>query len=266
MKELMVKTNNKGEELRINSVELVEIINQFREIESSTLGKEFKQLQHKDFQKKLRKELDVLSSLGLEGEGNISPSSYTNSQNKKQPCYSLNRDGMLQMLNSESTLVRFKTIEYINKLEEEVKPKLPTTYKEALLALVEAEEQKERLLLENKELEKDNNHKQDVIIGLVSEIDLAEKRQRIGQIVTYKTSKFPERYRLLYSEFDKKFHMNTKQRMNNAKDRGEIKKSMKQMGYICDVLNMTSELYDVACKVFCNDTAMLMKEMWSTIG
>ena len=105
--------------------------------------------------KKIRKELNTLESLGLDNGGNISLVSYTDSKGENRPCYSLNRDGMLQMLNSESALVRFKTIEYINKLEDELnnKVKLPTTYKEALLMLVEAEEEKERLMLENKQKE-----------------------------------------------------------------------------------------------------------------
>ena len=57
----------------------------------------------------------------IKGEQNILPSSYINSQNKEQPCFKLTRDGMLQMLNSESALVRYKTIEYINYLEEKNK-------------------------------------------------------------------------------------------------------------------------------------------------
>ena len=52
---------------------------------------------------------------------NISQLLYINNQNKEQPCLLLNRDGMLQMLNSESTLVRYKTIEYINSLEDKIK-------------------------------------------------------------------------------------------------------------------------------------------------
>jgi hypothetical protein len=102
--------------LKISSVELVEVINQFRKLESQSMGKEYKELAHYDFYKKVTKETEALKSLGL-GNGNISESLYIDSQNKKQPCYSLNRDGMLQMLNSESALVRYKTIEYINKLK-----------------------------------------------------------------------------------------------------------------------------------------------------
>ena len=56
-------------------------------------------------------------------------SEYKDSTGRKLPCYSLNRDGMLQMLNSESAIVRAKTIQYIDKLEEENK-KLKETISE----------------------------------------------------------------------------------------------------------------------------------------
>lgn len=114
---LLTLTNDK--ELRITSVELVDIINDFRMLESSSTGLKCKRLGHNDFMKKIRMEIETLKTLKLEGQGNFSQSSYINSQNKEQPCFELNRDGMLQMLNSESVFVRYKTIEYINKLEEE---------------------------------------------------------------------------------------------------------------------------------------------------
>lgn len=112
------------ESLTIKSTELVDIINQFRILESEARiskdknAKPKAMLLHKSFKTKIETELETLISLGLEGEQNILPSYYFDEQNKKQPCYELNRDGMLQMLNSESTLVRYKTIEYINQLEQ----------------------------------------------------------------------------------------------------------------------------------------------------
>lgn len=101
----------------ISSMDLVTIINEFRKEEHEN----YTELKHYDFLKKIRKELEILKSLGIKGNGNISESTYINSQNKEQPCYILNRYGMLQMLNSESTFVRYKTIEYVNKLENKVK-------------------------------------------------------------------------------------------------------------------------------------------------
>lgn len=128
----------------IKSTELVDIINEFRKQEGSKSI-----LHHSDFMKKIRKELETLKSLNLGGQGNFSSAKYTDAQGKNRECFELNRDGMLQMLNSESVYVRYRTVEYINRLEEKIK--LPTTYKEALLQLVQAEEEKEKLQLENKQ-------------------------------------------------------------------------------------------------------------------
>lgn len=120
-------------ELKIKSTELVDIINDFRKVESETTGRTYIELAHYDFYKKIKREVAILKSLCLGGDGNISESTYVNSQNKVQPCFELNRDGMLQMLNSESALVRYKTIEYINKLEEQVKGQTrPLTTEETL--------------------------------------------------------------------------------------------------------------------------------------
>ena len=108
-------------ELKIKSTELVDIINDFRKVESETTNSKYVELKHNDFLKKIRTELEILNSLGVKDEGNFSLISYTDSQNRVKPCFELNRDGMLQMLNSESALVRYKTIEYINKLESQIK-------------------------------------------------------------------------------------------------------------------------------------------------
>ena len=90
-----------GKNNTITSMDLVTIINEFRKAECE----DYTELQHKSFLTKIRKELETLEFLGIKGEKNILPSSYINSQNKEQPCYLLNRDGMLQMLNSESSYV-----------------------------------------------------------------------------------------------------------------------------------------------------------------
>lgn len=139
MNNLSILTNQSA----IKSTELVEIINEFRKAEGSKA-----ELRHNDFMTKIRKEIEVLETLNLKDERNFSPTSYIDSQNRTKPCFELNRDGMLQILNSESTYVRYKTVEYINKLEEKLK--IPINYKEALLQLVQAEEEKELLQLENK--------------------------------------------------------------------------------------------------------------------
>lgn len=120
-------------ELKIKSTELVDIINDFRKVEAEAIGKTYTELAHYDFYKKIKKELDTLKSVGVSNDGNISEITYLDSKNRIQPCFELNRDGMLQMLNSESALVRYKTIEYINKLEDQIKGQVrPLTTEETL--------------------------------------------------------------------------------------------------------------------------------------
>ena len=124
MKELIKLTNEENfitERGTILSTNLVTIINEFRKIESeANEGKKYTELKHKSLMEKIRKELETLKTLGLNGGQNFLPTSYKDIQGKNQPCYELNRDGMIIMLNSESTIVRYYTIEYIKKLEEKL--------------------------------------------------------------------------------------------------------------------------------------------------
>lgn len=118
MKTVLTVVANK--EVRITSVELVDEINKFRQEESEVIGKKYVELRHDSFMIKIKNELEVLASLRLNSLQNILESNYTNSRGKVYACYILNRDGVLQMLNSESVLVRYKTIEHINELEKQL--------------------------------------------------------------------------------------------------------------------------------------------------
>lgn len=193
--EIIVKTNNTkvenifNEDGRVTSVELVKLINKFRSMESeANEEKVFKELEHKDFMKKIRKELEVLKNLGLGNEGNISPVKYTDKKGKIRPCYLLNRDGTLQMLNSESTYVRAMTIEYINKLEKQLKEMNKDSYliadpiERAKRWIEEQEERKKRRAI-GIEL-KESYYKQSVLNcknALIERTEYDENNQIIGQ-------------------------------------------------------------------------------------
>lgn len=125
MKELIKITNEENfitERGTILSTNLVTIINEFRKVESeANEEKRFIELKHRDFMKKIRKEDETLKTLGLNNERNFSLVEYIDKKGEKRPCYELNRDGMIIMLNSESAIVRYYTMEYIKKLEEKLK-------------------------------------------------------------------------------------------------------------------------------------------------
>ncbi|NJJ36743.1 transporter [Clostridioides difficile] len=115
-----------------------------------------------------------------------------------------------------------------------------------------------------KKLEVEVIHKEDVIIGLVENISLAEKRQRINQIVKYKVEpkNFSKRWNLLYGEFEKKYHMDLKRRISNCNIKPKIKN---KVDYIDRELNMIPQLYEIVCKLFENDVEELKNEWISVI-
>lgn len=128
-------------EVRISSVDLVDMINKFRIEEGNDNIK-----QHNTLMRDIRKEIEDLKNAGFEGQYNFVQSSYINSQNKEQPCYSLNRDAALQILNKESAVVRAKTIQYINilenKLQQPVKPLSPMELLELQFKAIKEQEHK----------------------------------------------------------------------------------------------------------------------------
>ena len=104
-------------QIEMLSTEVVDMINGFRTEEGNR-----KVLRHKSFMTSIRKEIEALENAGFEvGGQNILPAEYIDSQGKKRPCYRMNRFWILQMCNKESALVRFKTQQYIEALENRLK-------------------------------------------------------------------------------------------------------------------------------------------------
>lgn len=130
------------------------------------------------------------------------------------------------------------------------------------LATTIKEEQQKRLEAEQKvvELTKETKYQEEVIDGLVNEISLADMRQRITQIVRKGgVDSVKNGYRLLYSEFDKKYHINVMARINNCQYTGN------RIDYIEKELNMLPELYELTCKLFESEYDTLMKEWGKSV-
>ncbi len=123
MNNTLIPSNNtpvilqgKDSELKITSVELVEVINTFRKEEGNGTKK-----QHYDLVKSIKKEIEALEKAGIKDDGNFSDISYQDMYGREQPCYSMNKAGALQTLNKESAVVRYKTVQYIEMLEQALK-------------------------------------------------------------------------------------------------------------------------------------------------
>jgi len=122
---------------RMSSVQLVEIINEYRKIEGNNSI-----LMHTHFLQKIEKELN--------GDETNFRSTYLDKANRNQKCYLLPKDECILMLMSESRIVRKGVLDKLNELENKTKHNIPQTYSEALkLASEQAEQiEKQKLLIE----------------------------------------------------------------------------------------------------------------------
>lgn len=139
---------------------------------------------------------------------------------------------------------------YFPDMEEEAK----TMFKATLSAL---REKNETIKAQRKEIE----HKEDVIIGLVDDISLAEKRQILNRVVRYNHANYQERWALLYREFENKYHIDLQKRLGNYNVENKPKCKCK-LDYIDRVMNKIPELYEIAVKLFENDVKALVDEMY----
>lgn len=105
-------------------------------------------------------------------------------------------------------------------------------------------------------------HKEEVIVGLVDEIDVADKRQILNRVVRYKTKNYKERWNSLYREFDNKYHMDSNRRYHNYKESGQKPKVTGRLDYIDRVMGMIPQLYEIACKLYKSDVEELVQQMY----
>ena len=108
-------------------------------------------------------------------------------------------------------------------------------------------------------------HKEDVIIGLVDEITLAEKCQILNRVMRHNHANYQLRWQTLYREFDNKYHINIQSRMDTYNETHKPKCKNK-LDYIDNVMNKVPELYELAAKLFENDVKELVEEMYSVIN
>ena len=157
-----------------------------------------------------------------------------------------------------------KTGGYVNNDELFISTYLPYADENTKLifsqTLKTVREQNETIKRQQKEI----IHKEDVIIGLVDDIDLATKRQRITQIIRFGADgKYQERYSLLYGEFERKYHCNLKSRMEGCTLKPKVRN---KMDYIDREMGMIPQLYEIACKLFENDVEKLKSEWESVVA
>ena len=261
-------------------------INNIKTISSRDVA-EMMEVQHKDLLKKIDKINETFESEKIRSQKYWIESSYkVEGNNKTYRGYQVTKKGC-EFLAHKSTgekgiIFTDRYMDRFEEMENTLKQNIPSYMIEDPIARaekwIEEYKEKQQLEIENKELNKEIDHKENVIIGLVDNISLAEKRARIKQVINHNANgRYAERYNLLYKEFQDKYHIDLKRRMDNLEVKSivtnhlgeEIKITKKiktnKMEYIDKILCKTPELYEMVCKLFENDVNELMKEWKDTI-
>lgn len=135
------KVIESNQEATMTSLEVVDLINKFRKEEGNSTVKE-----HKTLMRDIRNEIRALEESGIINENNFVPVNYIDAKGEKRPCYQMNKAGIMQMLNKESALVRYKTQQYIealeNRLKQQVKPLSPMELLELQFKAIKEQEYK----------------------------------------------------------------------------------------------------------------------------
>lgn len=276
----MEELRNKNE---VTSLELLDEINRYRKLEYNykidnglELGKvelkngKFTELKHKTLLENIKEDFELEIR-----EQKILPSSYVNSQNKKQPMFILNLEYCKLTLMKESNFVRRGVLEYIHKLENENKLlKENISLKDNLLLnIIKSNNDIEKaeaiqkyeveyvkpLEIENKnqkiEIEKKDKklkHKQEIIKGFTEDVSLLEKRQLLNRVVRYKGSNYKERWNELYRTFKETYHIDIKARFEGYKlkyTKGMVRVTSKldyaeKFGYLDKLFKIALKLYE----------------------
>lgn len=142
---------------------------------------------------------------------------------------------------------------YLPYADEETKVLFRTT-------LLTVRKQNETIKKQREEIE----HKEDVIIGLVDDITLSEKRQILNRVVRYNHANYRDRWAILYREFENKYHIDLQKRMDRYNSENKPKCKNK-LDYIDRVMGKIPELYEIAAKLFEADVKALVEEMYQAV-
>ena len=226
------------------------------------------EVRHDSLLEKIDDYLKKFNSPELSGQFYI-PSNYISKNGRTVRNYLITEKGIAQLIGGYSAAVvkAFDlNVAYINKFEEMKKQLGQITSEKDRLKLglfsndpeVVARSHKALLELELKPLReeveqktKEIEYKEDVIIGLTDKIDLMDMRQILNTVVRYKGADFRERWRLLYFEFEKKYHLDLKRRIENYNKIN--RRRINKLDYVENILEKLPQLYEIACKLFEGD-------------
>lgn len=243
-----------------------EILNQHKNTITTLEIAEMMEMDHGKLLRKLDGDKSRKGYIQILGEAQMGitdffiKSSYHTKQNKEMPCYLVTKLGCDFLANKftgeKGVLFTAKYVKRFDEMEQELKNpyKLPTTYKEALVQLLEKVEENEKLIEEN-------NHKQTVINGLTENVPLYEKPDIINRICRKSQGGYANRYNELYKCFRENFHTDLKMKCENYNEKQIKKKEQLTTIRYAEKFGYIDDLYTCCVKLYESEVREILKEL-----
>ena len=245
--------NNATEQHTITTLEIAEMLGM----------KHYKILEKLDGTKdgKTKGIIDVLNAHDFVVVEYFIKSTYIDAKGESRPCYLVTKLGCDFLANKftgeKGIIFTAKYVKRFDEMEQAIKNpfNLPTTYKEALVQLLEKVEENERLALEN-------NHKQEVINGLTEDIPIYKKVDIINRICRKSSGGYASRYKELYKCFMENYHFDLIKRCENYNAKQEKKKDHLTVIRYAEKFGYIDDLYNCCVKLYESEVKLVIKELY----
>ena len=204
--------------------------------------------------------IDILNAHDFVVDDYFIKSSYIDAKGETRPCYLVTKLGCDFLANKftgeKGILFTAKYVKRFDEMEQTIKNpyNLPTTYKEALVQLLERVEENEKLL-------EDNKHKQEVINGFTDDIDIYKKRVIINRICKRRHGNYANRYKELYKCFRETFHVDLEARCEGYNLKQVKRKDKLTTIAYAEKFGLIDDLYSCCVKLYETEVKEIIEEL-----
>ena len=204
--------------------------------------------------------IDILTHHDFVVSDYFIPSTYKDASGKENKCYLVTKLGCDFLANKftgeKGVLFTAKYVKRFDEMEQTIRNpyNLPTTYKEALVQLLEKVEENERLL-------EDNKHKQEVINGFTDDVDIYKKRVIINRICKRRHGNYANRYKELYKCFRETFHVDLEARCEGYNLKQVKRKDKLTTIAYAEKFGLIDDLYSCCVKLYETEVKEIIEEL-----
>ena len=216
---------------------------------------------HADLLRDIRKYEEILTNAKMRSLDFFLKSSYKDAKGEERDSCLLTRKGCEfvanKMTGQKGIIFTATYIEKFHEMESKLVQnyKLPATYKEALLGLVEKIE-------ENEELTRQLEYKEELIVGFTDDIDIYKKQAILNRVVKHKGANFRDRWNELYRVFRETYHIDLKARKEgyNLKQTRPKDRYKSVLEYAVG-FDFIDDLYKIALKLYETDMTEIIEQI-----